>query len=217
MGMNPMTYQFLTFDISALQTFLLAYQPGFWHISRRLAYQPGFWHISQDFGISPRHASDVWHIALVWNNGKRCGLIEYSTPACFVWYQDAGTKTLKVKHTNDSFFCFETLSLHGEDSCRYGGLGFARAATCANPESLGAMAGSSTHRWLRLGHSPDVKSPCGCPRQSLSSERGVVGSGAACRRRRPPMWQCSQRPGGYRRRNSLSGMRSKTSCSCITD
>ena len=64
------------------------------------------------------------------------------------------------------------------------GLGFARAATCANPESLGAMAGSTTHRWLRLGHSPDVKSPCGCPRQSLSSERGVVGSGAACRRRR---------------------------------
>ena len=26
-----------------------AYQPGFWHISRRLAYQPGFWHISPCF------------------------------------------------------------------------------------------------------------------------------------------------------------------------
>ena len=42
------------------------------------------------------------------------------------------------------------------------------------------------HRWLRLGHSPAVKS-CGCPRQSLSSERRVVGQGNVCRcpRRRP--------------------------------
>ena len=38
-----MTYQFLTFGISAIRTCLLAYQPGFLHISRRSAYQPGFW------------------------------------------------------------------------------------------------------------------------------------------------------------------------------
>ena len=63
-GMNPMTYQFLTFGISAIRTCLLAYQPGLWHTSRRLAHQPGIWRISQDFGISHRRASDIWHIAL---------------------------------------------------------------------------------------------------------------------------------------------------------
>ena len=31
------------------------------------------------------------------------------------------------------------------------------------------------------------------------------------------MWRCSPRPGGSRRRSSVSGMRSKTSCSCIMD
>ena len=41
-GIHPMTYQFLTFGISALWTCILTYQPGFWHISGRLAYQPGF-------------------------------------------------------------------------------------------------------------------------------------------------------------------------------
>ena len=46
-GMELMTYQFWTFGVSAIRTCLLAYQPGFWHISRRLAYQPGFWSISQ--------------------------------------------------------------------------------------------------------------------------------------------------------------------------
>ena len=41
-GIHPMTYQFLTFGISALWTCILTYQPGFWHISGRLAYQPVF-------------------------------------------------------------------------------------------------------------------------------------------------------------------------------
>ena len=41
-GIYPMTYQFLTFGISALQTCCLTYQPGICRISRRLAYQPGF-------------------------------------------------------------------------------------------------------------------------------------------------------------------------------
>ena len=59
-GTCTMTYQFLTFGISALWTCILTYQPGFWHISGRLAYQPGFWHISQDFGISPGRPSDIF-------------------------------------------------------------------------------------------------------------------------------------------------------------
>ena len=41
-GIHPMTYQFLTFGISALRTCYLTYRPGIWRISRRLAYQPGF-------------------------------------------------------------------------------------------------------------------------------------------------------------------------------
>ena len=90
-GTHPMTYQFLTFGISALWTCILTYQPGFWHISGRLAYQPGIWHISQEFGVSTRTPSDIWHITC---ETMGSGAVWFCKAHRRAW---SGTKTLTVK------------------------------------------------------------------------------------------------------------------------
>ena len=59
MGMHPMAYEFWEFGIWVLKTSLLAYDPGFWQMSRRLAYEPGFWRMTQG---GWHHARVIWHM-----------------------------------------------------------------------------------------------------------------------------------------------------------